>query len=148
MPLPPRIRALLAEHTSLVLATARDGQPWTGAVFYTVEETADGVSLLCAVLASSRKLANLRANPRVAVFIGPREPTRWIQAEGTAPVVDEPAAAAEAVTRLTTAVPAARVLTERAPVVPVRIHLGSITLTDLTGGRPRAATGRASGSDR
>jgi hypothetical protein len=88
------------------------------------------------VLTASRKLANLRANPRVAVFIGPREPTRWLQAEGTALVVDEPAAAAAAVTRLTTAVPAARLFTERVPVTPVRIALEAITPTDLTGGRP------------
>ncbi len=136
MSLPPRIRALLAEHTSLVLATARDDRPWVSAVFYTAEETADGVSLLCAVLTASRKLANLRANPRVAVFVGPREPSRWLQGEGTATVLDDPAMAAAAIARLTARVPAARVFTERVPVTPVRITLEAITLTDLTGERP------------
>jgi hypothetical protein len=32
--------------------------------------------------------------------------------------------------------PSALGLRERAPVVPILIHLGSITLTDPTGGRP------------
>ncbi len=119
-----------------MLATARDGRPWVSAVFYTVEETADGVRLLGAVLTASRQLVNLRANPRAAVFIGPRQPTRWLQGDGTAALLDDPAAASDALARLTARVPAARVLTERAPLVPVLIHLESITLTDLTGGRP------------
>lgn len=134
--LPPRIRALLWAHTTLVLATTGDNRPAIASVFYAPEQREEGVRLVCALLASSHKLANLRAHPRVAVYIGPREPTRWLQAAGEAAEVQGEAAATAAIARLAAHAPPAKVFLERVPVVPVYIVLGAIRLTDLTGERP------------
>ena len=133
--LPPRIRALLWEHTTLVMATARADRPWIASVFYAPEEHDGGLQLVCALLATSRKLANLRANPHAAVYVGPREPTRWLQAAGAAAVLDA-AAAGDALARLTAHAPAARIFIDRVPVVPVILTIESVRLTDLTGARP------------
>jgi len=134
--LPARIRALLWENTTLVMATERDGQPWIASVFYAPEERDGTVTLTCALLSTSRKLANVRHNPRVAVYAGPREPTRWLQATGTAAVVDDPRAAAAALARLTAHAPAARIFVDRVPVTPIVVTVSHIRLTDLTGGGP------------
>lgn len=133
--LPPRIHDLLSERTTLVLATERDGRPWVASVFCAPDLDGPGVRLLCALLASSRKLANLRANPRVAVYLGPQEPTQWAQATGTAAVVEGPGASA-ALARLTAHAPGAQMFVERVPVVPVALTLNAIKLTDLTGEAP------------
>ncbi len=134
--LPPRIRALLWEHTTLVMATERDGRPAIASVFYAPEEHQGGVRLVCALLASSHKLANLRANPHAAVYIGPREPSRWLQAIGVATVVEDEAAAVDAIARLIAHAPGAKVFVDRVPVVPVLVSLKAIRLTDLMGERP------------
>jgi hypothetical protein len=134
--LPPRTRALLWEHTTLVMATERDGRPWIASVFYAPEQDASGARLVCTLLATSRKLANLRLNPRVAVYVGPHEPTRWLQATGVATLVEEPAVVQDAIGRLTAHAPAARVFIDRVPVVPVIVALESARLTDLTGEQP------------
>jgi uncharacterized protein YhbP (UPF0306 family) len=143
MDLPPRFRALLDDHQTLVMATERDGRPWIASVFYAPDVAGEGVRLFCTLLASSRKLANLAQNPRVAVYVGPREPTCWLQAEGVATVLDDPAMAEDAIARLTAHAPAARVFVDRVPVVPVRVDLESIKLTDLTGGKPPIETWEA-----
>lgn len=134
--LPERIRSLLWENKTLVMATERDGRPWISSVFYAPEADAGGVQLVCALLASSRKLANLRLNPRAAVYVGPREPTCWLQGEGSARVLDDPSETAAALDRLTAHAPAARVFIDRVPVVAVVLTLDSLRLTDLTGPKP------------
>ncbi len=138
--LPARIRAVLWERTTLVLATVRDDVPWVASVFYAPEQHEDGLRLVCTLLASSRKLANLRANPRAAVYVGPQEPTCWLQAAGLASIVDDPTAAVAAIARLTAHAPAARLFVDRVPIVPVLIELDSIKLTDLTGAQPPVET--------
>ena len=136
MELPARVRALLHEHQTLVLATERNGRPWVASVYYAPDLGAQPPLLICALLATSRKLANLRHNPRVALYIGPREPTRWLQAEGAAEILEKEDDVAGALARLTEHAPAARVFIERVPVAPVRITLERIKLTDLTGAQP------------
>lgn len=138
--LPERIRSLLWENKTLVMATERDGRPWISSVFYAPEADADGVQLVCALLASSRKLANLRLNPRAAIYVGPREPTCWLQGEGSARVLDDATLSADALARLTTHAPAAQVFIDQVPVVPIVLTLDSLRLTDLTGPKPPVET--------
>lgn len=135
-PLPGRIVAHLNGSTTLVMATARDHQPWVASVFYAPAQDSAGIQLTCALLASSRKLANLRQNPLAALYIGPREPTCWLQAEGQVAIVDDEAGRAMALARLLTHAPAAETFISRAPVAPVVITLDRVRLTDLTGVQP------------
>jgi hypothetical protein len=143
--LPARARDLLWAETTLVIATERDGRPWIASVFYAPVEQDGELRLVCTFLASSSKLANLRANPHAALYVGPREPTRWLQATAVATVLDDPALAAEAIARLTAHAPAARVFIDRVPVVPVVLRVDGLKLTDLTGGWPPVETWKAAG---
>jgi hypothetical protein len=138
--LPPRARTLLWSETTLVLATEREHQPFVASVFYAPDEHEGGLRLTCAMLATSSKLANLRANPRTGLYIGPREPTMWIQATATAEIVDDPKAVEDAIARLIAHAPAAKVFVDRVPVVPVLLHVDGLKLTDLTGEKPPVET--------
>ena len=138
--LPARARELLWSETVLVLATVRDGRPWVASVFYAPQEADGAVTLTCTLLASSGTLANLRADPHAAVFVGPREPTRWLQATATAAIVEDEPARQDAINRLLAHAPAARVFVERVAVVPVVLRLTGLKLTDLTGGQPPVET--------
>jgi hypothetical protein len=135
-----RMRALIGQHQTMVLATAdTDGQPEAAAVFFTL---ADGPvpALVCALLAHSAKLARVRANPRAGFFIGPLEPTRWIQGRGAVRVVDDEPERSERIRQLVSGAPGAAVFVERVPVTPVVIAIGAMKLTDLTGTQPPVET--------
>lgn len=80
-----------------VLATrGQDGAPWTSLMAYGVDEGA-GVFVL-ATLEGTRKIANLRAEPRVSLLIddrdahpgAPPEELRALTVAGRAEVVDDP----------------------------------------------------------
>lgn len=135
--LPERVRAVLAEHDTLVLATrAPDGQPEAAGVFFAPVVEGGRLLLVTTILASSRKLGHIRADPRAAVYIGPGQPSRWIQAEC---VAEEPRTDGEIERRtaqLLAAAPGARVFVERVPVSVVVFAITRMKLTDLTGERP------------
>lgn len=138
--LPERMRALIAEHETMVLATAdADGQPEAAAVFFAFEDGPPPV-LICTLLSHSAKLAQIRANPRVGFFIGPPQPTRWLQGRGAVRIVEEEPARGERIRQLVTGAPGAAVFVERVPVTPIVIDVQGLKLTDLTGAQPPVET--------
>src|SRR5205823_15036021 len=75
----------LGQYDTMILATAENGQPWTAGVFFAHEVTAGGrVVLYATMLQGSRKLETIKKNPKVGFYVGPREPTRWLQGSGRA----------------------------------------------------------------
>ena len=139
------VRALLAEHRTLVLATVADGQPWCTRVFFAEafdadvgrrdgadDDPEDGrlPTLYVLAKAPSRKLANLRANDRVGVFVGPEQPTAWLEARGHAAVLTGDAAAVARERVLAKASEAGPFLA-RVTAEAVRIRLGWLRLTDV-----------------
>jgi hypothetical protein len=62
--LPPRLAAFLAEHHVLVLATCRDGQPWTASCYYAFDPEAG--RFLIASDPATRHLREALDNPSVA----------------------------------------------------------------------------------
>lgn len=77
------IAAFLAQYDTLAIATEYEGQPYVTRVFYAEGSMQESELILYGTfITSSRKLANLQYNPRVGLFIGPQEPTAWL--EGTA----------------------------------------------------------------
>lgn len=137
MKLSTRIEAVLGAHQTLVLATAgADGRPEAASIFFTAEQTGEALLLVGALLSRSSKLTALRENARVGVFIGPQTPTRWLQAECRAAIVEDDAERERRLQQLVTAVPAAAMFVERVPVTAVVFRVGRIKLTDLTGGQP------------
>lgn len=79
------------------LATCHDGAPHVAPLWYAIE---DGQ---IAVATTGRKLANLRANPRVALSVQKAEngsPIWGVSVQGTASVVDDDAAGRADVRRI------------------------------------------------
>lgn len=80
LPVRDRVRRLLAQHTTLVLATAgEDGAPWACALFYALDE--DGLSPLVVSSAGSRHAANLAARPSAAAAVNAQH-DEWRTIEG------------------------------------------------------------------
>ncbi len=89
------ITTFLAQHDTLAIATEQQGQPYVTRVFY-VEQPIDNdtLKLYGTFITTSRKLANLQQNPRVGLFIGPSQPTVWLEATGRARVITDESASA------------------------------------------------------
>lgn len=97
--LPPRLAAFLAEHHVLVLATVRDGQPWTASCYYAFDP--DAGRFLMASDPSTRHLQEALDHPAVAWAIHLETKTvgkiRGVQATGRLrPFEDEDLDAARA----------------------------------------------------
>jgi hypothetical protein len=99
------------------------------------------------MLPTSSKLANLRVNPRTGLYIGPREPTTWIQATATAEVIDDPKQAEDAIARFLSYVPSASAVVGRVRAVPVLLRVEGLKLTDLSGEKPPVETWKREGGD-
>lgn len=96
--LPDGVRLFLEERRIGTLTTLRpDGSPHVVAIGFTWDGDAGIVRVI--TFASSRKAANLRANPRSRAAVCQVDGGRWITLEGTATVTDDPARVSEAVRR-------------------------------------------------
>lgn len=85
-----KIMTLLASYDTLAIATDQDGQPFVTRVFYVERAIEDNnLTLYGTFITSSRKLANIRANPRIGIFIGSQQPTAWLEATATATVLSD-----------------------------------------------------------
>jgi nitroimidazol reductase NimA-like FMN-containing flavoprotein (pyridoxamine 5'-phosphate oxidase superfamily) len=95
---PPEIEELLTgDPLAAYLATSSDDRPHVAPVWYRYE---DGT---VEVLTTGRKLANLRANPRVSLAVqrGPAASPEWtVTLLGTATVVEDEAATRDANRRI------------------------------------------------
>lgn len=139
--LPEAARRLLDEHRTMVVASAsRNGEPEAASVFYAPDYEADALHLVCALLSRSNKLAHLRENPRAGLYIGPQQPTRWLQASAVARIVEDDGERARRLGHLLTHAPEARVFVERVPVTVVVFDVERLKLTDLTGANPPIVT--------
>src|SRR5258707_1601388 len=79
------IQTFLAQYETLAIATVHDGQPYATRVFFVEEPvSASSLKLYGTFITSSRKLANLRENPRVGLFIVPSVPSIWLVATAEA----------------------------------------------------------------
>ncbi|MGM0591134.1 MAG: pyridoxamine 5'-phosphate oxidase family protein [Halobacteriota archaeon] len=98
VPVPAAVEELLTSEPVMAhLATCVDGRPHVAPVWY---DYADGTIEL---LTTGRKLANVRANPRVALSIQKDDggdPQWMVSLLGTATVVDDETATREATRRI------------------------------------------------
>jgi Pyridoxamine 5'-phosphate oxidase len=84
------VAAFLAQYDTLAIATEYEGQPYVTRVFYAEGPIQEHELMLYGTfITSSRKLANLQYNPRVGLFIGPQEPTVWLEGTATARVLTD-----------------------------------------------------------
>lgn len=84
---PPGVKQFLTEHRLLTLATVSSEQkPEAALVYYVID---DELNLYFATYKNSRKIENIRTNPRVAMVIGHEVNAVVLQMEGTAHVIEE-----------------------------------------------------------
>jgi PPOX class probable F420-dependent enzyme len=100
MPVPEAAAHLLTSEPLMAhLATCREGRPHVAPVWYWYDADEQCVELVT----TGRKLANIRANPRVALSVQKDESghARWmVTLLGTADVVDDEAATRDATRRI------------------------------------------------
>jgi 1,4-dihydroxy-2-naphthoate octaprenyltransferase len=124
----------LKQYDTMIFATAEDGQPWTAGVFVAHEITPDGkLVLYTTMLQGSRKLETLKKNPKVGFYIGPRQPTRWLQGSGRAVVARDPELIKRGTAIVREQAPNASMFIDHVPVSVVRIFVEQVQLTDIAG---------------
>lgn len=126
-------KSILDDHASMCIAACDGGEPWAARVFFVDDEPSAGCfDLCCSLLVTSRKLAILRAAPRIAFVVGGDNPDRWIQGVGTAEVVSDEADGAAIRKRLGERTPLAAGFLGKIESVPIRIHVERLKVTDLS----------------
>ena len=125
----------LKEYDTLLIATERDHQPYTTGAFFAEEFTERGEFLLhFTFIITSRKLANLQDNPRVGIFIGPRQPTCWLEGTGVAEVVENAEAAEYVKQQVMQKSELAAKFMAQVPIKMVRVKVNWARITDLRAG--------------
>jgi nitroimidazol reductase NimA-like FMN-containing flavoprotein (pyridoxamine 5'-phosphate oxidase superfamily) len=128
------LASFLAQNYTLMIATEDAGQPYVTRAFYVERPVEDAaLTLYGTFITSSRKLANLRANPRVGLFIGPNDdtPTRWLEATALARVVEDEHRSQFVRDQLSRKSSVAAGFIARVPIVAVELQLNWMRLTDI-----------------
>lgn len=127
------IKMFLAQYDTLAIATEHDGQPFVTRAFF-VEEAVNGSSLRLygTFITTSRKLSNLQQNPRVGIFIGPSQPSAWLEATALARTLNDESESSIVLENLGKKSPVAAAFIARVPVVAVEMQLTWLRITNLT----------------
>jgi len=132
-----RINAFIAQYQTLVIATESEGQPYATRIFFGEEATtATSCILYGTFITSSRKLANLQQNARVGLFIGPDQPSTWMEATAHARIVSDEQSAAEIRAKLASKSPTAAAFLARVSTAAVELTVNWLRITDLTSSTP------------
>ncbi len=126
------IKTFLAQHDTLAIATEHEGQPYVTRVFYVEQPLHDTtLTLYGTFLTTSRKLANLRQNPRVGLFIGPSQPTIWLEATAQARIITDENASAAVREQLGRKSALAAGFIARLPIVAVELQVNWLRITNI-----------------
>ncbi|HEY6540325.1 MAG TPA: pyridoxamine 5'-phosphate oxidase family protein, partial [Ktedonobacteraceae bacterium] len=131
------INTFLAQYETLVIATEHEGQPFVTRAFYVekpIEEGDTSLTLYGTFIVTSRKLANMRENGRVGLFIGPDQPSVWLEATAHAYAVEDEQTSAKVREQLGQKSPTAVAFIARVPIVAVEVRVDWLRITNLTGG--------------
>ena len=126
------ITKFLAQYDTLVIATEHEGQPYATRTFYVEEPVNDtNLTLYGTFITTSRKLANLRQNPRVGLFIGPDQPTAWLEATAQAHVLTDENASKTVMEQLGKKSAIAATFIARLPIVAVELQVNWLRITNI-----------------
>ena len=141
------IQSFLAQYETLAIATAHDGQPYVTRVFFVEDPVSDSsLKLYGTFITSSRKLANLRENPRVGLFIGPSTPSIWLEATAEAHILTDDSAIAAVRENLGKKSAVAAGFIAQVPTAAVELRVNWLRITNLTGGPVQTEVSFATGS--
>jgi hypothetical protein len=126
------INAFLSQYDTLAIATELDGQPYVTRAFFVEEPVSDtGLKMYGTFITTSRKLANLKQNPRVGLFIGPDQPSAWLEATAQARILTDESASAVVRENLGIKSPVAATFIARVPIVAVELQVNWLRITNL-----------------
>jgi general stress protein 26 len=122
----------LAQYNTLAIATEHQGQPYVTRAFFVEQLVQDTtLTLYGTFITSSRKLANLQRNPRVGLFIGPDQPTEWLEATAVAHVLTDEKRSQEVREQLGQKSSVAAVFIARVPIVAVELQVNWLRITNV-----------------
>ncbi len=131
------IETFVSHYQTLVLATEHEGQPYATRIFFVEGPVTDTTfTIYGTLITSSRKLANLQHNPQVGIFIGPDQPSVWMEATAYARLLNNKDEAAHVRTRLAQKSPTAAGFISMVPTAAVELKIRWLRITDLTGSTP------------
>jgi nitroimidazol reductase NimA-like FMN-containing flavoprotein (pyridoxamine 5'-phosphate oxidase superfamily) len=129
------INAFLSQYDTLAIATELDGQPYVTRAFFVEEPASDtGLKMYGTFITTSRKLTNLKQNPRVGLFIGPEQPSAWLEATAQARILTDESASAVVRENLGKKSPVAATFIARVPIVAVELQVNWLRITNLASG--------------
>ncbi|HJT59127.1 MAG TPA: pyridoxamine 5'-phosphate oxidase family protein [Ktedonobacteraceae bacterium] len=129
------IASFLAQYETLAIATVHDGQPYVTRVFFVEDTVSDSsLKLYGTFITSSRKLANLRENARVGLFIGPSTPSVWLEATAEAHILTDDSTVAAVRENLGKKSAVAAGFIAQVPTAAVELRVNWLRITNLTGG--------------
>ncbi len=127
------INMFLAQYDTLAIATEHDGQPFVTRAFFVEEPVNENsLKLYGTFITTSRKLANLKQNPRVGIFIGPSQPSTWLEATALARTLKDERASSVVLENLGKKSSVAAAFIARVPVVAVEMQIKWLRITNLT----------------
>ena len=127
------INVFLAQYDTLAIATEHDGQPFVTRAFFVEEPVSEGrLRLYGTFITTSRKLANLQQNPRVGIFIGPSQPSIWLEATASARTLNDESVSSIVLENLGKKSPVAAAFIARVPIVAVEMQITWLRITNLT----------------
>ena len=126
------INAFLSQYDTLAIATELDGQPYVTRAFFVEEPVSDtSLKMYGTFITTSRKLANLKQNPRVGLFIGPDQPSAWLEATAQARILTDESTSAVVRENLGKKSPVAATFIARVPIVAVELQVNWLRITNL-----------------
>jgi hypothetical protein len=127
------INMFLAQYDTLAIATEHDGQPFVTRAFFVEEPVSESsLRLYGTFITTSRKLANLQQNPRVGIFIGPSQPSIWLEATALARILNDESVSSIVLENLGKKSPVAAAFIARVPTVAVEMRITWLRITNLT----------------
>ncbi len=127
------INSFLAQYDTLAIATEHDGQPFVTRAFFVEEPASEqNLKLYGTFITTSRKLANLQQNPRVGIFIGPSQPSIWLEATALARTLNNESAGSVVLEKLGKKSAVAAAFIARVPVVAVEMQITWLRITNVT----------------
>ena len=126
------IHAFLEQHDTLAIATEAEGQPYVTRVFYAEEPIQENrLTLYGTFITTSRKLANLQRNARVGLFVGPQEPTNWLEATAIAHILSDAEETRKVSDLLSRKSSVAAAFIARVPIAAVALQVNWLRITNI-----------------
>ena len=125
-----KVRSLLGGAQTMFLSTCSDGVPWGAGTFFA---ESDSFTLSLVLEAQGRTLANIKANPDVAIVVSNGDPyAPFLQGHATAVVLGDDDKARTCESIVAKAPQSAPFMD--APIVPVSLQVSKWRVTDVVNG--------------